>query len=278
MSLEDLDLAAALSALEEVQPLITALTNDVTTNEVANTALHWGALPVMSGDRREVAEMVGISGALLLNMGTVDEAGEERMIQAGRAANDAGVPVVFDPVGVGATSTRDRVASRILADVDVTVVKGNRGEITALAGADAEVKGVESVGEYGEIATTAMACAEANDAVVVASGDVDVLAGPSGAYELVAGDSMMGRFVGSGCMLGVTVAAFAAGEGTDRPLHAALAGTTAFGIAGERAAVDGDWAGPASYQTAFLDAVAGMDPDSLDDVAMDDRLSVAAER
>lgn len=275
---DDIDVAAVLEAVEEAQPLVTALTNDVTVNEVANTALHWGGLPVMSGDRREVREMVEISGALLLNMGTVNEAGEKRMIQAGRAANRADVPVVFDPVGVGATSTRGKVADRILEEVDVTVVKGNRGEISALTGEDAEVKGVESVGEYGDIATTAMASAGASGAVVVASGEVDVVAGPNGAYEIDVGHELMGRFVGSGCMLGMTVAAFAGGVGLDRSFSAALAGTIAFGVVGERTADGGDWQGPASYQTAFLDEVAGTDPADFADFPVDDRVSTAARR
>jgi len=257
----DVDVAAAIEAVGAAEPLVNSVTNNVTVNDVANVTLHWGGLPVMSDDEREVAEMVAGADACLLNMGTVDEAGEATMLAAGEAANDAGVPLVVDPVGMGATPTRTRVGTRLVEELDVTIVKGNHAEISALAGEDAEVRGVESVGEYADVAEAALSCAREHDTVAVASGETDVVAGPGTAYEVSAGDEMMGRVVGTGCMLGVTLATFAAGVGVDRPLEAALSGTVAFGLAGERAAADGEWNGPASYRIAFLDTVAGMRSD-----------------
>ena len=114
------------------------------------------------------------------------------------------------------------------------------------------------MGEYAEIAERALSCAREYDTVVVASGETDIVADTEGAYEVSVGDPLMGQVVGTGCMLGVTLATFAGGIGVDRPLEAALSGTTAFGLAGERAATDGEYNGPASYRIAFLDAVAGM--------------------
>ncbi|WP_435197519.1 hydroxyethylthiazole kinase [Natronomonas sp. EA1] len=252
------DLEAALSAVRETEPLINSVTNEVTVNDVANITLHWGALPVMSDDEREVADMVAAAQGVLLNMGTVSEDGEATMLTAGAAANEQGVPLVVDPVGVGATPTRNRVAERLVTELDVSIVKGNYGEVSMLAGEAAEVRGVESVGEYDDITAAAKACAEATDAVVVASGVTDVVATAEEAYEIEAGHELMGRVVGTGCMLGVTLAVFAAAM--DDPLEAALAGTLAFGLAGERAAEEGVYQGPASYKTAFLDAVAGFEP------------------
>lgn len=273
----EVTLPAALDAIAEQPPLVHCITNDVTVNDVANVTLHWGALPVMAVDPREVEGMAGAAAGLYLNMGTVNE-DEETMIAAGQAANEAGTPVAFDPVGVGATPTRDEVAARIVEEVDVSIVKGNYGEVTALAGEDAEVQGVESVGEYAEIAETAMSLAADTGAVVVASGEVDVVADADAAYEVESGNPMMGRFVGSGCMLGVTTAAFAGALGEDRALEAALAGTAAFGVAGERAAADGHWDGPASYRTAFHDAVAALTADGLPAGELDERVDLAAQR
>ena len=261
----DVDVPGALAGVAEATPLVNALTNEVTVNDVANCVLYWGGLPVMSDDEREVAEMVAGAQACLLNMGTVSETGESAMVAAGRAANDHGVPVVVDPVGVGATSTRSRVAERLVTELDPAVVKGNYGEVSALAGdvaghdgTDGEVRGVESVGEYADIAESAVALARETGAVVVASGEVDVVATGETAHEVRAGDPVMGTVVGTGCMLGATLAAFA-GSGLDAH-RAALAGTAAFGLAGEAAAAGqvGEYDGPASYRVAFLDAVAGL--------------------
>ncbi|MDQ2054151.1 hydroxyethylthiazole kinase [Halobellus sp. H-GB7] len=253
----------ALAAVEAATPLVNAITNDVTVNAVANVILYWGGLPVMSDDVREVEEMVAASQACLLNMGTVSEAGEEAMVTAGRAAAAHGAALVVDPVGAGATPTRSRVAERLTTELAADVIKGNRGEIAALAGEHSDVRGVESTGEHADIAETAIACARQTDAVVVASGKTDVVASEEAAFEVDVGHSLMGEVVGTGCLLGGTLAAFCGA--VDDPLSAALAGTVAFGLAGEAAAAGeyGDYAGPASYEIAFLDAIAGLDPTSL---------------
>ena len=252
------DFDASLAAVAEESPLVNAVTNNVTVNDVAQVILHWGGLPVMSDDEREVGDMVAASEACLLNMGTVSEGGEAAMATAGQAANEADVPLVVDPVGVGSTPTRDRVADRLASEFDVATIKGNYGEVTQLAGDDAEVRGVESVGEYSDISTTAVACAQKYDTVVVASGEVDIVATADAAFEVSAGHPRMGTVVGTGCMLGGSIATFAGAiEDTER---AALAGTVAFGLAGEAAAAGefGDVHGPGSYNVAFKDAVAGL--------------------
>jgi hydroxyethylthiazole kinase len=254
----ELALGDWLARVPAERPLVEAVTNEVTVDQVAQTIRNWGGLPVMSDDAREVGEMVAGASACLLNMGTVSEAGEETMLTAGRAANEHGVPVVVDPVGAGATSTRDRVAERLVTDLDVAILKGNHGEITALAGDDAEVRGVESVGEYADVAESAVACARETGAVVVASGERDVVATARTAYELTAGHPRMGEVVGTGCTLGGTLATFVGVD--DARLDAALAGTLGFGLAGEAAADErfGPVRGPASYRTAFGDAMAGL--------------------
>jgi hydroxyethylthiazole kinase len=282
VSRPEVDLAAARETVPDAAPLVECLTNVVTVTDVANVIRHWGGLPVMSDDRREVAEMVAGADGCLLNMGTVSERGEAAMVAAGEAANEAGVPVVVDPVGVGATSTRDAVAERLVTEVDVAVVKGNRAEVAALAGADAEVRGVESVGDYPDVAADAIACARRTGAVVVASGETDVVATAHAAYEVRAGDPAMARVVGTGCMLGATLATFVAagaggtaGGGDDAVLAATLAGTTLFGLAGEAAAAGefGAVHGPESYRVAFHDAVAGRE-DVPDAATRIDRVAV----
>ena len=269
------DLKETMDAVTSNAPLVNAITNAVTVNDVAQIILHWGGLPVMADDEREVGDMVAASEACLLNMGTVSEPGETTMLTAGQAANDAGVPVVVDPVGAGSTPTRDRVAARLVTELDVAILKGNYGEITALTGDDATVRGVESVGEYHDIATTAVACAREYDTVVVASGETDVVATADTAYEVTAGHPQMGTVVGTGCMLGGSLATVAGA--VEAPERAALAGTVAFGLAGEAAAAGefGAVHGPGSYSVAFKDAVAGLQDVATDPA--DDRIKQVIE-
>ena len=250
-------LAESLSTIRETEPLVQQLTNEVTKNDLANITLHWGALPVMADAPEEAPEMAELAGALLLNTGRMSETNSAALHNAGEAANELGVPVVLDPVGVGATPTRTEVVESLLESVDFTAIKGNYGEISALAGVEAEVKGVESVGEYDEIADTARALADSTGAAVVASGERDVVASAEVAYHVESGHEMMGEVVGTGCMLGSTVATFCGS--LEKPLSAALHATLAFGLVGERAA-DIAHNGPASYRTNFLDAVWNLTP------------------
>src|SRR5882724_9653957 len=115
----------SLRRLRERKPLVHQITNYVVMNETANATLAIGALPVMAHAPEEVEEMVGIAGALVLNIGTLSSHWIEAMLIAGTAANGRGVPVVLDPVGVGATSFRTDTARRILDVVDVAVLRGN---------------------------------------------------------------------------------------------------------------------------------------------------------
>lgn len=285
----EVDVPGALERVAAETPLVEALTNDVTTSEVANVVLQWGGLPVMSGDDRDAAQLAEGASAVLCNTGTADGDDLDRMLAAGEVATDAGRPVVLDPVGAGATPRRTELVERIVESLDLAIVTGNYGEVSALAGNDATVRGVESVGDYAEIAETAIACARRTGAVVVASGEVDVVADDRVAHEVDVGHEMLGRFVGSGCMLGGTLAAFAGARApedasapdgppeSDHVLAAALGATAAFGIAGERAATDGEWAGPASYRTAVVDAVAGLSPADLGATGVEERIEAVAE-
>ena len=264
-------LAESLTSLRETEPLIQHLTNRVTINDVANSTLHWGALPVMADGPNDGPEMAHGASAVLLNTGQLNDSLSEAIYETGLAANELGVPVVLDPVGMGSTPTRNELVERLLADVAFAAIKGNYGEITALAGAEAEVRGVESVGEYDEIEQTAQAVAESADTVVVASGDTDIVATADNAYRVAAGHEMMGEVVGTGCILGGAVASFCGG--IDDSLTAALHATLAFGLVGERAA-DDEYNGPASYHTNLLDGIWNLTPEVASDldVDLDDRV------
>ena len=131
--------------MRERKPLVHQITNYVVMNETANATLALGALPVMAHAREEVEEMVGLAGALVLNIGTLSPPWVEAMLIAGKAANERGIPVVLDPVGAGATRYRTETAKRMLDEIDVTVLRGNAGEVATLVGVEAEVRGVESI-------------------------------------------------------------------------------------------------------------------------------------
>ena len=241
------------------RPLLHHITNYVTVNDCANITLSTGAAPVMAHAKEEVEEMAGHSGALVVNMGTLDTNLGESMLLAANAANRRKVPVIFDPVGVGATRFRTAFASRFLKEVKVAVIKGNAGEIGVLAGADASVRGVDSGHMGGDPVIICRDLSGMTGATVVMSGASDIIYGEGRTYIVDNGAPMMGRISGTGCMAASVIAAFAAVH-PSYPEASATA-LAAFGIAGEHAAVRCQ--GPGSFKPALFDAMAALTPEVL---------------
>jgi hydroxyethylthiazole kinase len=255
----------SLRRLRDTRPLVHQITNYVVMNETANATLALGALPVMAHAREEVEEMVRLAGALVLNIGTLSAPWIEAMLQAGWAANEAGVPVVLDPVGAGATGFRTETAKRILEEVDVAVLRGNAGEVATLVGVDAEVRGVESVGAGGDPGELAREAATRLGVVASVTGPTDHVSDGETVVPIRNGHPLLASITGTGCMSTAITGCFLAVE-RDRPLDAAVAALVAFGVAGEDAARDAK--GPGSFHVALYDCLAALDPDTLDGRAL----------
>jgi hydroxyethylthiazole kinase len=254
-----IDPGATLAAIRERKPLVHNITNYVVMNETANAILALGALPVMAHAKEEVREMVGLAGALVLNIGTLSEGWIEAMLAAGAAANERGVPVVLDPVGVGATVYRTDTARRILHGVDVAVLRGNAGEVATLVGADAEVRGVESVGGGGDPAALARTAARTLGVVASVTGVVDHVSDGERSAAVANGHPLLGSITGTGCMSTALTGCFLAAK--EDAFEAAAEALVAFGVAGEDAAVDAQ--GPGSFHVNLYDALAALDPPTL---------------
>ena len=253
----------SLRLMRERKPLVHQITNYVVMNETANATLALGALPVMAHAPEEVEEMVSLAGALVLNIGTLSSHWIDAMIAAGTAANDRGVPVVLDPVGVGATSYRTDTARRILELVDVAVLRGNAGEVATLVGVAAEVRGVESATVGADPAELAREAARTLGVVASVTGPVDHVSDGERIAAIANGDPMLATITGTGCMSSAITGCFLAVAGS--PFDAAVEALAAFGVAGEDAASGAG--GPGSFHVNLYDALAALDPDTLDDRA-----------
>jgi hydroxyethylthiazole kinase len=250
-----------LRQLRERKPLVHQITNYVVMNETANATLALGALPVMAHAREEVEEMVALAGALVLNIGTLSPHWVEAMVAAGKAANASGIPVVLDPVGVGATRYRTDTAKRILSEVDVTVLRGNQGEVATLVGVAAEVRGVESIGAADDAADLAWTAARELGLVASVTGVVDHASDGEHVLAVANGHELLASVTGTGCMSSAITGCFLAVK-RDAPLEAAAEALAAFGVAGEDAARDAK--GPGTFHVNLYDALAALDPATLD--------------
>ncbi len=122
-----MEIGSFVEAVRAQSPRVHCITNYVTAADCANLLLAGGARPVMADDPAEVAEITTQSHALVVNLGTPNERVLLSQRIAGKAAMAAGIPVVFDPVGVFASSLRREAAERFLAEVRPSVIRG--GEV-----------------------------------------------------------------------------------------------------------------------------------------------------
>ncbi|MCX6699367.1 MAG: hydroxyethylthiazole kinase [Methanomicrobiales archaeon] len=252
-------LSAMLGSIRQNKPLIHHITNYVTVNDCANITLCIGASPVMSHALEEVEEMVGHAGALVLNIGTLDPYQATSMLLAGQAANNLDIPVIVDPVGAGATSYRTDFMQRLIEELEISVMKGNAGEIGVLAGADAHVRGVDSGDVNGDLHRITQNFAHDSGITIVMSGATDIVSNGRQIITIKNGHPMMGRISGTGCMATSVIASFVAvSRNTAEASAAALA---AFGIAGERAAAV--TSGPGAFKSALFDQLSHLTPAEL---------------
>jgi hydroxyethylthiazole kinase len=252
--------AGLLSEVREKRPLVHHITNYVTVNDCANATICIGASPVMAHSKDEVAEMASMAGALVLNIGTLDEAQVGSMLLAGARANEIGIPVILDPVGAGATRLRTDSARRLIHDLDIAVIKGNAAEIAVLAGAEGSIKGVDSYGIKGEPLDVAKELARELGLAVVISGAADIVTDGKRTMLVDNGHPLMGKVSGTGCMAASLAGAFCAV--TKDYVVASATAFAAFGLAGEKAARN--CGGPASFKVALLDEIYGLMPEELE--------------
>jgi hydroxyethylthiazole kinase len=249
---------ATLRELRARKPLVHQITNYVVMNETANATLALGALPVMAHAPQEVEEMARAAGALVLNIGTLSEHWIDAMLLAGKAASG---PIVLDPVGAGATRYRTDTAKRLLDELPIAVVRGNAAEVATLAGREAEIRGVESMGTEGSAADLAREAARTLGPVVAVTGPTDHVSDGERVVAVSNGHELLGTVSGTGCMATAVTGSFLAAKPTE-PLEAAAEALVAFGLAGEDSARDAR--GPGTFHAGLYDALYKLDPDTLD--------------
>ncbi len=252
--------ASLLSEVRAKRPLVHHITNYVTVNDCANATICIGASPVMAHAGDEVAEMVSMAGALVLNIGTLDDGQVDSMLRAGVKASAMGIPIILDPVGAGATRLRTASAQRLLHDLDIAVLKGNAAEIATLAGAGGDIIGVDSRGMSGEPLAVAKKFAKELGIIVAVSGPTDIVTDGNKALLVDNGHPLMGRVSGTGCMAASLAGAFTAVS--KDYLSSTATAFAAFGLAGEKAAPLSR--GPASFKVSLLDELYRLTPEELE--------------
>ena len=216
------------------KPLIHCLTNYVTVNDCANAILALGGSPTMSNYKEEVEEVVEKANALVINIGTLSKEMLESMIIAGKRANEKGIPIIFDPVGVTSSNFRKRAAFEILDKVKVSVIRGNKAEIKTLFGIEGKGKGVDSAEDFKEEKEEfLLECSRKFKAIIAMTGAIDYISNGENIIEIHNGNRIMEKITGCGCIVTSIVGTFLGV--TNNYYLATIAGVLTVGIAGDNA-------------------------------------------
>ena len=245
--------------VREKNPLVHCITNYVTVNDVANAILAVGGSPIMADDIDEVAEIVSIANALVVNIGTLNERTVKSMELAGVTANAKNIPVVLDPVGAGASTLRNKTAEKLLAKIKFAAIRGNLSEIAFCAGKNSETRGVDSNSsdEKFSAAEVAKIVAEKYSCVAIITGAVDIVTDGKNFAQIKNGVPAMKKITGTGCMLSGILGAYL-GACEDK-FSAAVSAVASIGIAGEISAEKYLKLGTGSLRVGIIDALSQID-------------------
>lgn len=248
-------------------PLIHCINNHVTSNDCANILLACGGSAIMADDPDEAAEITAMCDGLVLNMGTPSPRKLEALLRAGAQANRLGHPVILDPVGVGSSAMRREAGHQLLDGIRFAAIRGNASEIATLVRGTAAHRGVDADLEEAAmdaVAENAKRLSAKTGAVVIVTGDTDIVTDGTTLYRVHNGHPMMKTVTGAGCQLSALLGAYVTAN-PERPLQAALAAVCAMGLAGQLAYERlGPLDGNASYRNYIIDAIYNLTPEALE--------------
>ncbi|OPJ62147.1 hydroxyethylthiazole kinase [Clostridium oryzae] len=247
-----------LEDLRVKKPLVHHLTNYVTVNDCANVTLAVGASPIMADDIDEVESIASISSALVINIGTLNKRTIASMITAGKKANEINIPVVFDPVGAGASELRNKTTETLLKDVKMSVIRGNMSEIRFVAGLAASTKGVDASesdieNSIEERRSIAEHVARKFGCIAAITGATDIVSDGERTLYLQNGTKLLSSVTGTGCMTTSLIASFCGAS--HNYLLSAAAGILSMSIAGELAKENSAAKGTGSFHIAIIDEI-----------------------
>lgn len=262
------DIVVSLRRVKEKAPLVHNITNYVTVNDCANIILACGGSPIMADDLNEVEDITSICNSLVINIGTLNESTILSMIKAGKKSNELNHPVILDPVGIGASKFRMYTVSKLLEEVHFSVIRGNASEIKVIykgddTTTDIDINSDKQSTSYNtnELIGMAKQLSQRTGAIIVITGEIDIITNGEKVYKIKNGNPMMGKIKGTGCMLSAMMGAFCGASKSSKQLEAVTTSVSMMGLAGEYAyaKVLENQRGMSSFRMHVIESISKMD-------------------
>lgn len=258
------DLREGRERIRQTAPLIHCITHPIVINDCANAVLALGARPIMAEHPKEVAAISSMAQSLTVSLGNITDVRAQSILIAGKERS-----AVLDLVGITCSPFRMELAREFIRTCHPAVIKGNASEIRAIAGGVFHDAGIdvdrkdqvtkESPDSQLALARLMKKTALETGAVLVASGEVDLIVSPSEERFCCVenGSPRMARVTGTGCMMtcviGTCLSVLPA-------FSASVIGAITMGAAGEAAEGAN---GLGTYHIRLIDALSLMTDDEL---------------
>ncbi len=258
--------SAACTLMDTVRvhaPIIHCITNLVTINDCANALLAVGASPIMADAPEEADAITAHAGALVLNIGQLSPRKLDAMMRSGEQANRMGIPVILDPVGVGASPFRTNAVRQILEHISIAILRCNRSEAACIYGLPIHTAGIDSNDtlSISDSESLAHAIAKRFSCTIAMTGATDIIADIQHLYHVHGGHEMLSRVTGMGCVSSALCGAYAAV--CKDAVTAAVAALGMMGTAGVLAFEQAGALGTGSFHIAVLDALSKLNMQTL---------------
>lgn len=243
-----------LNKLRKKNPLAYNICNFVTVQDVCNAINAIGASPIAGSQTEDVKEsedLIKSCDSFTVNIGTLTESKSNNINSFVSLANKYHKPVILDPVAVGASNSRKKRTQTLLKHNKITVIRGNAGEIAALAGIKWSAKGIDVGKGSADTIKTAKDLAKKYNCVVVESGKVDIITNGEKVSKVFNGTKLFKLHVGSGDMLSSIIGCFCGIE--NNYFNAAGTATLIFSVVGEIAANLIEKSLPSIFNLKFID-------------------------
>ena len=249
--------------LQNKTPIVHTITNYVTVNDCANIILAVGGSPIMADSIMEVEEITSICNALVINIGTLNERVIGSMIKAGKKANQIGIPIILDPVGVGASTLRRETTFKLLEEISFSIISGNASEIKTIykesgttSGVDVNTEDKVEEDNLDEMVQMCKDLSKKTGTIISLTGAIDIVANFEKANVIYNGNPLMTKVSGTGCMLSTVIGAYC-GANKDDLFNATTLAVAHMGLAGEISferlkKIQG---GTSSYKIFLIDAI-----------------------
>lgn len=244
-------------------PLIHFITNYVTVNDMANTALAFGGKPLMAEAIDELDYITAMANVLVINIGTLTPNSIASMMKACEVATRNDVPIILDPVGAGATPLRKSVCMDILEKFPVAIIKGNLSEIKTLLDAKSNAIGIDSLDTVNdETPLLAKACSERFNCVTAITGEKDIIADTHSYHVVDWNIPKLALVTGTGCMISAIIGVYL-GQGYS-PLEASTYGVASMTYSGLKAEDSlKSYEGLGTYKVKLFDNFTSIRPEEL---------------